>query len=87
MKGKLNSIATTCYKLFDHATKIICCDAFMKARTQNVLKIFNGNRSILFHKNEYHNIKRDLFIWVHNKCPKQIEATEDKFVSKVLELL
>lgn len=87
MRGKLSSVSTLCYKLFEVSTKIICCDAFMKARTQNILKLFNGNKSIIFHKNEHHNIKRDLFIWRHNKCPRNIEETETAFVSKVIELL
>lgn len=59
----------------------------MTARTQTVLKRFNGTNSIIYHKNENHNIKRDLFIWKHNKSPKQIEETENAFVSKVIELV
>ena len=42
---------------------------------------------MIYHKNEHHNIKRDLYVWKHNKSPKQIENTENAFVSKVIELL
>lgn len=51
--------------------------------------MINGNRSIIFHKNENHNIKRDLYIWKHNKSSKtkSIDDTENAFVAKVIELI
>lgn len=70
VRGKLGKVYETLFSLQRQSQKIICCDAFMTVKTQTVLKRFNGDRSIIYHKNEHHNIKFDIFIWNHNKSPK-----------------